>query len=100
MSVRIVFGPEADEDVTAAVIWYHEQSPGLEDRFLRELDTALSYVRDRPHAFARIAEDLHQIPLAVFPYVVVYAYAGNTVEVVRVFHAKRDDRRKVPRRWK
>lgn len=98
MSVRIVFGPEADEDVTAAVIWYHEQRPGLEDRFLHELDVALSYARDRPHAFPRIEEDLHQIPLAMFPYVVVYAHAGNTVEVVRVYHAKRDDRRKVPKR--
>lgn len=100
MSVRIIFGPEADEDVTAAVIWYHEQRPGLEDRFLHELEVALSYVRERPNAFPRIAEDLHQILLAVFPYVLIYAIEGNTIEVVRVYHGKRDDRRKVPKRWK
>ena len=89
----IVFGPEADEDVTAAVIWYHGRSPGLEDRFLHEVDVALSYLKERPHAFPHISEDLRQISVARFPYVIVYAHIGNVVEVVRVFQSEQDERR-------
>lgn len=99
MSFGVVFGPEADYDISAAVIWYHGRSPGLEDRFLSELDNALDYLQQRPHSFPLIAEDLRQISLAVFPYVIVYAFDGKRVEVIRVFSPRQDEAKKIPARF-
>jgi plasmid stabilization system protein ParE len=96
MNMLVVFGPEADEDVEAAMFWYHERSPGLENRFMRELETALRYVRERPRSFPLIAEDIRQISMARFPYVIVYSVHRAHVEVIRVFHTKQDGVNKLP----
>ena len=71
MNPLVIFGPEADEDIGAATIRYHKRGPGLEDRFLQELDGALRKVRERPRSFPLIADDIRQVSMARFPYVIV-----------------------------
>ncbi|MBS1583580.1 MAG: type II toxin-antitoxin system RelE/ParE family toxin [Bacteroidetes bacterium] len=95
MSRYVLFSSEADEDITASVEYYHGRSPGLEERFLAEVQGTLLFIRRHPGGFPRIRGQLRQAPLERFPYVIIYSVRQEMIEVVRVFNTKQHPAKKV-----
>lgn len=52
MKVRVL--PEADEELTAAAVWYQQRAAGLGERYLGEAVEAFTAIGQHPRRFARV----------------------------------------------
>lgn len=91
MRVRLL--GEADEELTAAAIWYQQRGAGLGERLLEEAVEAFSAIGRNPKRFARARfrtrREIRRYLLAHFPYAIVYEVRENECLVVAVAHTAR-----------
>jgi plasmid stabilization system protein ParE len=92
MTLPVVYLPEAEADIAAAVAWYDGQSPGLGDQLLGALRQVIDYIRDNPQLYGAFRRDIRAAPLSRFPYVVYYRDRGNDVLVIAVQDGRRSSR--------
>jgi len=92
MTSRVLFRPEAENDVAEAFAWYESRSRGLGADFLRALDIAISAIRRRPLLHREIAPGKRRVLLRRFPYSVVYYIHRDELVVVACFHGRRNPR--------
>jgi plasmid stabilization system protein ParE len=94
MILPLVFHPDVDEDIKEAFRWYEKQRRGLGDDFVKAVEEVLDRIRKTPKLHQLVYKDLRRgIPLR-FPYGVYYRVHVDRVEIVAVYHARRD-----PRGW-
>jgi plasmid stabilization system protein ParE len=80
-------------DLQEAYDWYEEQSIGLGERFIKEVDGYLELIRDNPHHFAVQFSGKYRFALLKhFPFRIVYNINENKrcIYVTAVFHTSRD----------
>jgi plasmid stabilization system protein ParE len=82
--------PEARDDIREARRWYDGQRAGLGREFVEEVQTVLGAIRDNPARFTPIYRHFRRALLNRFPYGIVFAVAGDTVQVVACLHVRRD----------
>jgi len=92
-SVR--FLPEAEAELLEAARWYREQSPGLDQEFMRCVDDALATIGRVPNLFPLVHRQLRRALVRRFPYAIFFAVSGNDLLVYAIFHFSRN-----PKRWK
>lgn len=100
MAQRLAYLAEIDDEIAAALAWYHAHSPALAERFYAELRATLDKVRLHPLRFRRNLDGTRRAILDSFPYMVVYLALDAKVVVVAVAHAHRRPgywRRRLPR---
>lgn len=87
--------PLATAEVVEAQLWYEDRVAGLGDRFLASLRMVTTRAARWPDSGtpARVDPDSRVLERAVglrgFPYVVVYRFRDNEVEVLAVHHERR-----------
>lgn len=82
---------EARLEIEEAVAWYDTQDvPGLGDRLVQELRTALHKANELPKAFPVVDGRNRRVLLNRFPYGLYFREEGDKLIVVAFFHAKRD----------
>ena len=91
----IRFTPEADAELAEAREWYSHQRQDLDLEFMQCIDNALSRIVDNPHLFPIVYRNLRRAVVRRFPFAVFYEITANEVQVVSVFHSRRD-----PEVWK
>jgi plasmid stabilization system protein ParE len=94
MTPRFVFRPAAREDLLAARTWYDAQQPGLGEDFARSIDGALARIGTHPQACPVVRGEVRRAVLLDFPYAMFYRPQADRIEVIAVFHHRRD-----PRLW-
>jgi toxin ParE1/3/4 len=91
-AARVRFHRATREEAEAAVRWYDERVIGLGADFASEVERVVSLIAEAPTAWpvSRFDPRARQIPLARFPYSLVYVVqrTGDVV-VAAVAHAKR-----------
>jgi toxin ParE1/3/4 len=90
--MRVLFRPEAREDVIQARDWYEKQSAGLGGEFVRALEAAVASASRSPDAFPAVSGELRRVLLRRFPYSLVYQLHGDTLVVLACFHHRRSPR--------
>jgi len=93
--MELLFLPEAEEDVRAALFWYAQEAAGLEVGFLSALDSCLERISEHPRGFPIVDGDLRRALVRPFPYGVFYVDDSSAVIVVGCIHTSRD-----PEAWK
>ena len=58
MLEKVIFTPEAADDVAEAYAWYEEREPGLGEDFLRCVEACLLLVLRNPRLFPCALDDL------------------------------------------
>jgi plasmid stabilization system protein ParE len=94
MNLPVILSPAADREFEAAVAWY-EQNAGLGERFVEQVQDALDRIGQRPELHAMIYQNIRRVLLSKFPYSVFYRILADRIEVIAVFHNKRD-----PKIWR
>ena len=94
MNLPVIFSPAADREFEEAAAWY-EQEAGLGDEFIERVQEALDRIGRMPELHATIYQDLRRIRVQGYPYDVVFRILVDRIELIAVFHNKRD-----PRIWK
>lgn len=95
MAFDLFIIPNAEKDIEDAVLWYNEIDVNLAERFLNELHYFFENIFNNPEVYRTRIKNLKLANLDVFPYQVVYRINADKIEIIAVFHSKRD-----PKIWK
>ena len=91
----IRFTPEADAELTEARSWYSHKRQDLDLEFMQCIDDVLGRVVSDPYSFPVVYRHLRCAVVRRFPFAIFYEIAANEVQVVSVFHSRRN-----PEVWK
>jgi plasmid stabilization system protein ParE len=92
MSVRLRILSSVYEEVTDAFVYYENESPGLGDRFLENIDMMYEYISDYPLMYQINFDDVHRAVLTDFPYAIFFTYDSQEVTIHAIRHTKQDPR--------
>lgn len=88
----MLFRPEAEADLAAAVSFYEEKRPGLGRELISAIERALAAIEEAPGAqpLFHHGHAYRRYKLARFPIVIVFSEdESQAVTVIAVAHAKR-----------
>ena len=91
----IRFTPEADAELVEARLWYARQREDLDLEFMQSIDDALLRIVTHPNLYPIVYRNLRRAVVRRFPFAIFYEIAGHELQVIAVFHSRRD-----PERWK
>lgn len=91
----IRFSPEADNELAEARQWYAHQREDLDLEFMQSIDDAMSRIVASPDQYPNVYKSLRRIVIRRFPFAIFYEVAADEIQVIAVFHSRRD-----PERWK
>jgi len=94
MKQRLIIRPEAEVDITSAVVWYDEHERGLGNQLLSEIRSAINRALATPDAYLQLRSlpAVHRILVRRFPYRIFYLKRPDAVVVFAVIHVARHDR--------
>ena len=87
--MKIVYHPDAEEELLDAVRFYQQRVPGLGERFLREFDAAISKIQATPDRWALVEEDIRRYLMRRFPYAIYYRHEEDCLRILVVKHHSR-----------
>lgn len=90
---RIVWMPDAADELEAAWQWYAARNPAAAEAFADEVVRVLDLNAEAPGRWAIMGHGTRRVPLQRFPFKVVYRWKqeDEVVKVVAVAHGKRRD---------
>ena len=93
MISRIVFRPQAAQEIYAAQRWYEGQKPGLGTQFASALDEVLQRAGSQPLSFPAVHGEIRRAVMRQFPYGIYFRVHGSELVVIAVMHGRRHARR-------
>jgi len=95
MIERVIYTPEADDDVAEAYNWYEGCEPGLGEDFLRCIEACVQTIQRHPQLYPIAIDKFRRALVRRFPFEVFYEVAGKSLIVYSVFHCSQD-----PQKWR
>jgi toxin ParE1/3/4 len=94
MKQKLIIRPEAEVDITSAVVWYEERERGLGNQLLSEIRSGINRALTAPDAYLKLRSQpaVHRILVRRFPYRMFYVTRPDAFIVLAVIHAARHDR--------
>ena len=90
MSFTVRTRRSAQADIRAAARWYDQQRTGLGKDFVAEVKEVVRRLSQTPRMHQIIKGHVRRALVQRFPYCVYYTVGKKVVEIIGVFHAKRD----------
>jgi len=90
LTLPLVLALAAEDDLHDAADWYDAQQPGLGDSFLRSVDVGLARIRRFPQSFPSGEQGIRSALLRRFPYAVLFRIREARIEVIAIWHGRRD----------
>ena len=90
MSRRLVFLPEAHEDIYEAAVWYRERSADLARKFTKAVKVATKNIARNPLRFPLLYGEARHLVMDHFPYSIIYLVTDEEVVILSCFHQRRD----------
>jgi len=97
MKYKLELKEEAKHDILSANFWYTQQVPGLNLKFIQQVEYTLKVVLKNPKTYKRIYKQFRQAALHKFPYVIIYEHQADDIIVYAVFHSSRNPKEKLKR---
>jgi hypothetical protein len=96
-NLELVFKDEANIEFMEAFLYYEEQLEGLGERFLIELDRVILSINLAPKGFQIFNKKngTRQIPMDVFPFVIIYKIIEKQLIIFAVFKTPQDPQKKI-----
>ncbi len=86
---KVVYRPEARDDIDVAYITYELQQTGLGDRFADAVRDQVDKIQANPLIYGIVYQDVRATPLRRFPYVVYYRAEPDQVLIIAVQRGSR-----------
>jgi plasmid stabilization system protein ParE len=87
--MKIVYHPDAEDELLDAVRFYEKRVAGLGDRFLRAFDAAISRIQATPDRWATVEGDIRRYLMQRFPYAIYYRHDADCLRILVVKHHSR-----------
>ena len=91
---ELIFKPEAELEINESFNYYEDQLEGLGERFLNELDKVINSILKTPNGFQKFY-NYRQIPLDIFPFVLIYEIDNKSLIIYAVFKTPQDPKKKI-----
>lgn len=93
--MRLVFRPEALQELVEARDWYDGRKLGLGLEFVSHIEVAVERILRSPLHFVCIHGEFRSVVVRKFPYSIIYHANDQELVVISVFHHRRE-----PGAWK
>jgi plasmid stabilization system protein ParE len=90
MRLPVVLSIEAEADLDQAAQWYEQRSARLGADLVTKVHDILVRIGDNPELYPKVHHDIRRALVRRFPYGVFYRVSVSGVEVVGIFHDRRD----------
>ena len=95
MPDKLVFLPEARQDIAEAYSWYEGQAPGLGMDFIRCLEVAILSIERHSRIYPVVHENYRRALVRRFPYAIFFEYNSDQIIIYSIFHCSQD-----PQKWR
>jgi plasmid stabilization system protein ParE len=95
MAVRLLILDAAERDLDEAFAWYDRHQAGLGHEFLRAVEARIRSIQRNPELSSFVERHFRGALVRRFPYMIVYAFSGETVTIHAVFHTSQN-----PGKWR
>ncbi len=85
----VEFHPEAERELFEAARYYEQQTPGLGEQFLAEIEKVLAVLMAHPEIGASAESGTRRAFTRRFPYGVVYLPSSAPIVIVAIAHLHR-----------
>lgn len=92
---KVLFHPDASEEMTASAEWYERKQSDLGKRFLAAVQDAVLRVQINPVLYPEVMPGVRRSITRSFPFGVVYSTSDDVIFIFAVMHLRRD-----PDYWK
>ena len=89
MNLPVILSPAADREFEEAAAWY-QQNVGRGATFVDQVQKALDLIGQMPELHAVVYQDIRRVRIQQFPYNVYYRTLVDRIEVIAVFHHRRN----------
>jgi plasmid stabilization system protein ParE len=86
---KLIFHPDIRNDIQDSYDWYQNQSLGLGDLFLNELEAAFMAIKELPKAWPIFETNFRRYILDKFPYSVIYSPRESSIYILVIMHNSR-----------
>ncbi len=90
MNWHLDVSPLAEADLAGAIEWYRHIRPGLESDLVLCVEEALDRILDHPETFTTVIPGVRRARVHRFPYNILFRMRDRSIEIVAIYHAKRD----------
>lgn len=84
------FHPEALDEFESAALYFAERQPGLELRFIANIETTIRRICEAPSAWRVLEGEVRRCLTPVFPYAVLYSIEPDHLLIIAVMHCSRE----------
>src|SRR2546426_8347592 len=92
MSRTVDFRTIARLEFDEAMTWYEVHRPGLGLEFKEQVDQLVAHIAENPEHFPKVRGQIRRAILRRFPYTIHFLPEPGRINVLAVFHGKRDPR--------
>ena len=92
--MRIIFEPQAEDEIVEAGAYYRDRSADAAPRFADDIEALVGMLLQFPRIGSLVAHEARRVLLSNFPYQFIYRVEGDDIRVYAVAHHKRK-----PRYW-
>lgn len=90
MTLRPAFRAIARREYDSAVAWYADRRQSLGVRFVEAIDLALKRASSAPESYPVALAGMRWVRVNGFPYRIYFRASRSRLEVLAVFHVRRD----------
>ncbi len=94
MIYKLQIREEAEDEIGEAYSWYEQQSEGLGERFISELEALFKKITLHPQHYKVARSVFRQAAIKSFPFVIYFEIVDKSIVVYSVFHTKRRPNKK------
>lgn len=94
MAFNILLSKKYTIEIEEAIDYYNNIDKKLSKRFYTEFLENLSHLKNNPYQFQIKFDTFREVPLKIFPFVLVYEIIDNSVIVNAVFHSSKNPENK------
>jgi plasmid stabilization system protein ParE len=87
--LKISYHEEARDELAKSGRFYSSQSLELGNRFFEAFDRAVMDIRQFPHRFPKVEDDIRRCLLHKFPFGICYRIENETVRILAIAHSSR-----------
>ena len=95
MADRVIYTPEAAQDVADAYRWYESRQPGLGEEFLRCVEACVQRIQRHPLIYPIAVDEFRRGLIRRFPFEIFYEPTDDSIVIYSVFNCAQD-----PAKWR
>lgn len=85
----VKFHPDVAKEIKSSYQWYQNQTDGLGQDYLSELESSFQTIRELPNTWPKFQNGFRRFLLSKFPFSVIYQSSENTIFIIAVMHNSR-----------